>query len=255
MALEIRTLPCLSDNYVYLLHDAASGETAVIDVPDAAAVEAGLKAEGWTLNQILLTHHHYDHIDGVAALNAANKLAIIGHDADAKRLPKLSSALNEGDQVSIGQEAGEVIEVSGHTIGHIAYHFPASKALFSGDSLMVMGCGRLFEGSAEQMWASLSKLMALPPETRIYSGHEYTAANAKFALSIEPENKALIERVKQISEARARGEDTMGSTLAQEMATNPFLRAGLPQVKALVGMEGAPDAAVFAEIRERKDNF
>ncbi len=255
MPIEILTIPCLSDNYAYAIQDSETGEVAVVDAPEAAPILRALSFKGWGLNQILLTHHHSDHIDGLDLLHQAVAAPIVGARADANRLPALELAVGEGDAFALGTQPVHIYDVSGHTKGHVAYYFPDGNAVFTGDSLMVMGCGRLFEGSAELMWDSLSKLMELPPETRIYSGHEYTASNAKFALSIEPENKALIDRARQISEARARGDDTMGPTLALEMATNPFLRAALPEVKAGLGMQGASDVDVFAEIRRRKDNF
>ncbi len=255
MTLEILTIPCLSDNYAYAINDSDSGETAVIDVPDAAPILRAISFKGWGLYQIQLTHHHDDHIAGVELLHQAIEAPIIGARADMDRLPPLELAVSEGDTFALGTEPVHVYDVSGHTKGHVAYYYPGAEALFTGDSLMVMGCGRLFEGDAQMMWASLSKLMELPAQTRIYSGHEYTAANAKFAMSIEPENRALIERTRQISELRARGEPTMGATLELELATNPFLRAARPEVKSALGMEGAPDWQVFAEIRRRKDNF
>jgi len=255
MPIEILTIPCLDDNYAYAVQDTASGDVAIIDAPEAAPILRAVSFKGWSLNQILLTHHHGDHIDGLDILHQAVEAPIIGAKADAHRLPALALGVEEGDAFSLGFQAVNVYDVSGHTKGHVAYHFPDGNALFSGDSLMVMGCGRLFEGDAQMMWATLSKLMELPPETRIYSGHEYTASNVKFALSIEPENQDLIERARQVSEARTKGDDTMGPTLALEMATNPFLRAHLPEMKAAVGLEGASDVEVFAEIRKRKDNF
>lgn len=255
MALTIRTIPCLSDNYVYLLHDPTSGATGVVDVPDGEVVKTALATEGWTLDQIFLTHHHWDHIDGVPTLDPKGETPIMGAASDAKRLPTLSAGVTEGDKLEFAGEPVEIFDVPGHTIGHIAYYFPRSKALFSGDSLMVMGCGRLFEGTPAQMWDSLAKLMALPDDTLVFSGHEYTASNAKFALSVDPDNKALVERMTQISEIRARGGNTMEATLALEKATNPFLRASHPEMKAQFNMDNAPDAEVFAELRKRKDNF
>jgi hydroxyacylglutathione hydrolase len=255
MPLDIITIPCLNDNYAYAVQDTASGEVAIIDAPDAAPILRAVSFKGWGLNQIYLTHHHPDHIQGLEILRQAVEAPVVGAKADMHRLPELALGVEEGDSFTLGHQAVQVYDVSGHTIGHVAFYFPESDAIFTGDSLMVMGCGRVFEGDPQMMWNSLSKMMDLPPETRIYSGHEYTAANAKFALSIEPENKALIERVDQISMARARGDDTMGSTLALEMQTNPFLRAHLPEMKAALGMEGAEDWQVFGEIRKRKDNF
>lgn len=255
MPLDLVTIPCLSDNYAFLIHDPASGATAVVDVPDAAPILAALRQRGWTLSQILLTHHHADHIQGVAELRAATGAKVAGNAADAHRLPPLDTALTEGQTLQVGTESGTVIDVSGHTLGHIAFHFPASALVFTADSLMACGCGRLFEGSGPQMWASLSKLARLPPETLVCSGHEYTASNARFALSLEPDNQALISRVAAIADARQNGQPTVPSRLSEELATNPFLRANSPQMKARLGLVEASDAAVFTEIRARKDRF
>ncbi len=255
MPLELVTLPCLTDNYTYLLHDAASGATAVVDVPDAAPVLAELARRDWRLTDILLTHHHDDHIAGVAALRAATHAKVWGSEADRHRLPRLDWSLWAGDRVSVGAEEGVVIDVPGHTVGHIAYHFPLSGLAFTGDSLMAGGCGRLFEGTPQQMWASLQKLAALPPETLICSGHEYTASNLRFAASIEPANPALAARTLRVGIARGEGRPTVPSRLSGELATNPFLRAALPEVKAAMSMPDAPDAEVFAAIRARKDRF
>ena len=255
MTLQIITVPCLADNYAYLLHDEATGQTALVDAPEVAPIQVALEAQGWGLNTILITHHHDDHIQGVDALRQTYGCQVIGAAADAHRLPPLDAQVREGDTVSVGDSSGSVIEVSGHTVGHIAFHFPSAGAVFTADSLMALGCGRLFEGSADVMWSSLSKLMALPPETQIYSGHEYTAANAKFALSIEPDNTALVARAADIEAARAANTPTVPTSLQLELDTNPFLRAGQLLVKRAVAMEDASDAAVFAEVRKRKDNF
>lgn len=255
MALELVTIPCLADNFAFLLHDAGSGETALIDAPEAAPILAALNARGWSLRQILITHHHADHIQAVDAIRAATGAKVLGADADRHRLPALDRALAGGDRVQIGPEDGVVIDVPGHTLGHIAFHFPASRMVFTADSLMAAGCGRLFEGTAEQMWQSLQKLAALPPETLIGSGHDYLDGNLRFAAGLEPDNPALILRIEGLERLRREGRPPMPSTLAEELATNPFLRAHLPGVKAAVGMPDAPDAAVFAEIRARKDRF
>ena len=255
MALDLVTIPCLTDNYAYLLHDPASGDTALVDAPEAAPVLNALAARGWKLGQIFITHHHSDHIDGVAEIVAATGAAVLGARADAHRLPPLDRALAEGDRVTVGGESGLVLDVFGHTIGHIAFHFAGPGLAFTADSLMAGGCGRLFEGTPEVMWASLAKLTALPGETLICSGHEYTAANLRFAATIEPENPALIARIARVTQARAAGRATVPSRLSDEMATNPFLRAGLAQVKAAVGMADATDGAVFAELRARKNRF
>jgi hydroxyacylglutathione hydrolase len=252
---EIVTVPCLQDNYAYLLHDPATGRTALIDAPEAAPIAAVLAARGWTLSDILITHHHGDHVDGVAALRAATGAQVWGAAADAHRLPPLDHALAEGDTVEIGALRGHVIDVSGHTVGHIAYHFPEADAVFTADSLMALGCGRLFEGTADQMWASLCKLAALPPQTLVCSGHEYTAANARFALTIEPGNPALRSRGEAVAAARAEGRPTVPSSLTEELATNPFLRAADPGIAAHLDMAGADPAAVFARIRSLKDGF
>ncbi len=253
MPLEIVTIPCLSDNYAFLAHDAATGATAVVDVPEIGPVRAALAERGWSLTDILITHHHDDHITGVDALRAETGARVVGASADAHRLPALDVAVADGDTVAIGGEEGSVLDVSGHTIGHIAYSFPG--VVFTADSLMALGCGRLFEGDAPTMWASLSKLAALPPETVVCSGHEYTTANGAFALTVDPDNAALKARVDAVAEARAAGQPTVPSVLSEELATNPFLRAVAPEVKACLGLADASDAEVFAEIRKRKDNF
>ena len=255
MPLEIVTVPCRTDNYAFLLHDAESGATALVDAPEVAPIRAALDARNWRLSEIWITHHHGDHVEGVEELRAAYGATVTGGAADARRLPPLNRAVSEGDTFPFAGEEVAVLDVSGHTVGHIAFHVRAAGAVFTADSLMALGCGRLFEGTAEQMWASLSNLAALPPDTLVCSGHEYTAANGAFALTIEPDNSDLISRVRSVSEARARGEATVPSRLSDELATNPFLRAGLPAVKAAIGMAGAEDAAVFAEIRRRKDAF
>lgn len=252
---EIVTVPCLKDNYAFLLHDPATGAVAVIDVPEAPPIEAALAARGWRLSDILITHHHWDHVDGVDALRAATGAQVWGAGADAHRLPALDHALAEGDRVAIGGLTGHVIDVPGHTIGHIAYHVPQAGAVFTADSLMAMGCGRLFEGTAAQMWSSLSKLAALPPETLVCSGHEYTAGNARFARTIDPGNSALISRAEAIDAARAAQMPTVPSTLAEELATNPFLRAADPAIARHLDMAGADPETVFARIRSLKDAF
>ncbi len=255
MPLEIVTIPCLSDNYAFLAHDSESGDTAVIDVPEAKPILAALKQRGWRPTHVLLTHHHWDHVDGLAELLENFPATVIGAAADAHRLPALDLKVSDGDKFQIGGEPVEVLDVSGHTVGHIAFHMPQSRAVFTADSLMALGCGRLFEGSAPQMWRSLSKLAALPDETLVCSGHEYTQANANFAKTIEPQNLELQKRITDIAEARAAGKPTVPSILALEKATNPFLRAVEPGIQANLGMAGADPAAVFAEIRARKDSF
>ena len=255
MTLEIVTIPCLADNYAFLLRDQATGKVALVDAPESYPIQKALQDKGWKLDIVLLTHHHYDHVDGLPELVEEYNPQVIGAKADASRLPPLDLALDEGDTFTVGESEGHIIDVSGHTIGHIAFHFPSANAVFTADSLMALGCGRLFEGTPEMMWASLSKLAALPTETIVYSGHEYTASNAKFALTVEPENTALQARVADITAKRAAGIPTVPSTLAEERATNPFLRAHLPEMKLAVGMEGASDEEVFTAIRKQKDDF
>jgi hydroxyacylglutathione hydrolase len=255
MALELVTIPCLADNYAYLVHDAESGQTAVVDVPEAAPVLAALAERGWTLSDILITHHHWDHIDGVAAVRAATGAMVLGAAADAHRLPPLDLALTEDTSFSIGREFARVIDVPGHTLGHIAFHFPQSGLAFTADSLMAAGCGRLSEGTPAQMWASLTKLAALPANTLICSGHEYTTANLRFAATLEPGNPKLISRIAEVAAHRVQGRPSVPVPLSTELETNPFLRAHLPALKTAVGLPDADDVTVFAEIRARKDKF
>jgi hydroxyacylglutathione hydrolase len=255
MPLQIVTVPCLSDNYAYLLRDETTGQVGLVDAPEAAPIAAALEERGWSLDLILITHHHGDHIDGVAALRAQFGAAVAGAAADRRRLPALDIALAGGDTVTLGDSVAEVMEVPGHTVGHIAYFFREAGALFSADSLMVMGCGRLFEGTPDQMWASLTAMAALPDETLVYSGHEYAASNVRFALSVDGGNPVLKDRAAAIAAALERGEPTVPARLDVERATNPFLRSGVAEFKTALGLESLPDAQVFAEIRRRKDAF
>lgn len=252
---EIVTVPCLSDNYAYLVRDRESGKVALVDAPEAGPIAAELESRRWALDQIWITHHHGDHTDGVEALRKRDGATVVGHVKDRARLPKLDREVSEGDTVTLGDTAAQVIDVSGHTVGHIAFVLDADRAAFTADSLMALGCGRVFEGTHAMMWASLSKFLAMPDDMRIYSGHNYGQANGRFALSIEPENKALLERIDRIKAADAKGEPIVPVTLAEEKATNPFLRATQASVKSAVGLEDADDAAVFAEVRRRKDAF
>lgn len=253
MPLEIVTVPCLKDNYAYLVHNGKTGQTALIDAPEAGPIRQALDTRGWKLSDILITHHHWDHIDGVAALRDGAR--VIGAAADAHRLPPLDLGVVAGQRFTTCDSDVEVMDVSGHTVGHVAYYVPSNEAVFTADSLMALGCGRLSEGTPAQMWDSLQRLAALPPDTLVCSGHEYTAANARFAVTIEPGNPALQARIHAITSARKAGLPTVPSILELELQTNPFLRAGLPEVKAAIGMPDATDVAVFAEIRARKDRF
>ncbi len=255
MPLEILTIPCLQDNYAFLAHDPETGTTALVDIPEAAPILAALEDKGWSLDLILITHHHWDHVEGLDGVLAKHPAKVVGNAADKDRLPKLDVALSDGDRLSIGNETGVMFDVSGHTIGHVAFHFPAAKAVFTADSLMALGCGRVFEGTMPQMWESLSKFTTLPGDTVVYSGHEYTASNAKFALSVDPDNLALQKRAEQIDAARKTGTPTVPSILSDELATNPFLRAHTAELAAALGMQGTDPKEVFTETRTRKDNF
>ncbi len=255
MTLELLTIPCLADNYAFLLHDSRTGRTLLADAPESHPVVAALDARGWQLTDVLITHHHPDHVDGLGELVRAFRPRVIGAEADRHRLPPLDRAVKDGQSFDWAGHAVRALDVSGHTLGHLAYHLPDARAAFTGDSLMALGCGRLFEGTPAMMWESLNRLAALPDETRICSGHEYAAANAAFAITIEPDNADLAARMAEIAERRAAGKATVPSPLGLEKATNPFLRAHLPRIKAGLGMAGAPDVDVFAEIRRRKDNF
>lgn len=255
MPLEIVTVPCRTDNYAYLLRDTASGKVALVDAPEAAPIRAALAERDWPLDLILITHHHDDHVAGVDELRRAFRPEVVGAAADRRRLPPLDREVAEGDTIAVGDSVGTVMEVPGHTVGHIAFHFPDGPALFSADSLMVMGCGRLFEGSAEQMWDSLTRMAALPGETLVYSGHEYAAGNATFASALDPGHAPTRERAEAITAARGRGEPTVPAPLGTERLTNPFLRATDPDLKAALGMPSSSDAQVFAAMRRRKDSF
>jgi len=256
MSFEVVTVPCRSDNYAYLLRDEGTGQVALVDAPEEGPIVEALEARGWGLDQIWITHHHADHTDAVPALKERYGAQVIGHVKDLGRLPPLDRELSEGEKVTLGETVARVVDVSGHTIGHIAFVIDEPEPVaFTADSLMALGCGRVFEGTHAQMWESLSKLAGLPDETLVYSGHNYGQANGRFALSIEPDNADLTDRIARIEKADEAGEPIVPATLGEERATNPFLRAGVPSVKEAVGLSGADDAAVFAEIRRRKDAF
>lgn len=253
--LTIEILPIFSDNYVYLLRDAARGVTGVVDPGDAAPVLARLDETGWKLDWILSTHHHQDHTAGNVELKRRTGCQIAGPAAERDAIPGIDLELREGDLFELGDASAAVLETPGHTRGHISYWFEDDSALFCADTLFALGCGRVFEGTPPQMWASLSKLAALPGATRIYCGHEYTLSNARFALTVDPDNAALQRRAAEIEQLRAAGRPTIPSTLAVELETNPFLRAGDARIRRGLGLADAPDAEVFAEIRRRKDRF
>ena len=253
--LEIVTVKALNDNYDYLVHDADTGRTAVVDVADAAPVLETLNARGWSLDEIWLTHHHWDHTDGVEQLRAATGAKVTGAHADAHRLPALDRAVATSETFDFAGHEIRILPADGHTVGHIAFYILSAGALFSGDSLMVMGCGRLFEGTPAQMWETISRFADLPDETLIYSGHEYTGSNIRFALSIDPDNGALHDRAKSVEATLAQGGQTVPAPLALERRTNPFLRANDTGLKRALGMEQSSDLEAFTEIRARKDCF
>jgi hydroxyacylglutathione hydrolase len=255
MPAETMLFRCLNDNYGVLIHDTASGATAAIDAPEAAPIEAALKASGWTLSDILVTHHHGDHTGGIAELKKKYRCRVVAPLAELAKISLVDETVREGDKVNVGALAANVIETPGHTAGHITYWFHGDKIAFAGDTLFSIGCGRVIEGTPEMMWASLKKLRDLPGETRVYCGHEYTLANIKFAQTIEPNNKALAARAAQAAKQIAAGQPTIPTTLDEEKAANPFLRADVPAVAAAVGLSGKPAAEVFAEIRARKNKF
>ncbi len=253
--IEVRQIPVLRDNYIYLARDPATGVCAAIDPAVAGPVLDTLAKLDWRLTHILNTHHHHDHVGGNIELKRATGCTIVGNAADAARIPGIDVRVADGDTFALGKRAAKVIAVSGHTIGHIAYWFADDAVLFCGDTLFALGCGRLFEGTPAQMWHSLSRLRALPPETRVYCAHEYTEANAAFALSIDPSNPALVERAASIRARRRRGEPTVPSTLDEERRTNPFLRADEAALAKAAGLTGQDPVSIFADIRKRKDHF
>lgn len=255
MPLDITLLPALKDNYIYLVRETTTGTVAVVDPAEAGPVRAALDQRGWGLDLILNTHHHADHIGGNADLKAYYGATVVGPAAETARIPDMDRTVAEGDTVTVGEETARVIATPGHTTGHVAFAFEAAQALFCGDTLFSLGCGRMFEGTAEEMWASMEKLRALPDGMRIYCGHEYTQANARFARSIDPDNPDLAARADDVAAARAAGEPTLPAELGAEKRTNPFLRADDPALAAAVGKADADPAAVFGEIRRRKDSF
>ncbi|MCW5693043.1 MAG: hydroxyacylglutathione hydrolase [Pseudolabrys sp.] len=255
MTADIRLFRCLSDNYGVLLHDPDTGATAAIDAPEAPPIETALRATGWNLTDILVTHHHADHTGGIMELKNKHKCRVVAPAAEAAKIPGVDETVKEGDKTKVGSLTGNVIETPGHTLGHIAYWFHADKLAFVGDTLFSIGCGRVIEGTMDQMWSSLKKLRDLPDDTRIYVGHEYTLANIKFALTIEPNNAALKSRAAEAEKQIAGGHFTIPVTIGAEKKENPFIRADIAEVAAGIGMSGKPANEVFAEIRMRKNKF
>jgi hydroxyacylglutathione hydrolase len=251
--LEIHQFPCRSDNFGVLIRDADAGVVASIDAPDAKAVAAALAAKGWRLTHILTTHHHGDHTEGNLALKAETHCSIVGPRGEAAKVPGIDRQVGQGDTFKFGTHEVRVLDTPGHTAGHISYCIPSVSVAFVGDTLFAIGCGRIIEGNAQMMWDSLRKLMALPKDTAVYCGHEYTQANARFALTIEPENAALQARAKEVDQLRAAGKATLPTTIGLELDTNPFLRPHVAAIQQRLGMTGKPEWQIFGEIRERKN--
>jgi hydroxyacylglutathione hydrolase len=253
--LTILTLPVLNDNYIYLLHDPISDETAAIDPAVAQPVLDILEQKGWRLTTILNTHHHSDHVGGNLELKQKTGCTVIAALSDQHRIPGFHRGVVDGDVITLGKHTAKVISTPGHTSGHVVYHFADDNTLFCGDTLFVMGCGRLFEGTAEQMWHSLQKLKALPASTQIYCAHEYTQANGRFALTVEPDNRQLRQRMEVIDQLRANHLPTVPSTIEQELATNPFFREDSLALQETIKMVGKKPVEIFAEVRRLKDCF
>jgi len=253
--LEIIQIPVLTDNYIYVVHEPVSGETAAVDPALALPVLEVLDKKGWQLNYILNTHHHSDHVGGNLQLKQHTGCKIIGAAADRHRIPGIDIEVKENDTITLGQHPARVLATPGHTSGHVVYYFADDNSLFCGDTLFVMGCGRLFEGSPEQMWQSLQKIKNLPQETRIYCTHEYTQNNGRFALTLEPDNQALQKKMSQVNQLRENRLATVPSTVAEELATNPFLREDSASLQKAIGMVGKTPVQVFAQIRQLKDRF
>uniref|UniRef100_A0A7S1ZII0 hydroxyacylglutathione hydrolase n=1 Tax=Trieres chinensis TaxID=1514140 RepID=A0A7S1ZII0_TRICV len=258
-SVTVAQIPCLDDNYGYLIHDEATGATAAVDTPDAEAYRAELQKRGWTLTHVLNTHHHLDHTGGNVELKTDGKgeTRVIGPESERDRIPGIDVGVGQGDSVAVGSAEATVIDVGGHTSGHIAYYFPKEKKVFVGDALFALGCGRMFEGTPEQFWDSLKRLRELPDDTTVYCAHEYTMSNAKFAVSVEPGNAELMSRFEDIKAKRANGEPTVPSNLGEEKRTNPFLRGDLSaEIRKNVGAgDGDAGHDVFAKVRKAKDTF
>lgn len=253
--LQVHQFPCLEDNYGYLVHDPDKDFTATIDTPEVEAIERALAETGWTLTHIMNTHHHFDHAGGNLELKEKTAAVVVGPRMDRHRIPGIDVQVGDDDRYFFGGHEVTVYETPGHTTGHVVYYFADSGILFVGDTLFALGCGRLFEGTPEQMWESLQKLLELPDDTQVYCAHEYTQANAKFALSVEPQNQQLTERAAEIDRLRADNQPTVPTTIGLERATNPFMRPTSKDLRETIGLLDASDVDVFAETRQRKDNF
>jgi hydroxyacylglutathione hydrolase len=255
MPAETHLFVCLKDNYGVLLHDPSTGATAAIDAPEAAPIEAALAERGWRLTDILVTHHHADHTGGIAALKKKHLCRVVAPRKEASKIQNIDVTVREGDVVQVGSMVGRILETPGHTAGHISYWFKQDKLAFVGDTLFSVGCGRILEGTPEMMWQSLLKIRNLPADTQLYCGHEYTAANVHFALTVEPKNSALRARAEEVVRLIEKKRPTIPTTIQQEKSYNPFLRADLHSVAGAINMEGANPESVFATIRARKDKF
>ncbi len=264
--LEIRQFPCRTDNYGILIHDSSTGVTAAIDTPDEEAVREELREAGWELTHIFTTHHHFDHVQGHHGLKRETNCTIYGPANEARDIPGIDIAIEEGERLTFGSIEVQVLQTPGHTPGHVTYFIPdavqtdaaggRSGVAFVGDTLFSVGCGRVMEGRYAEMWHSLEKIMALPADTLLYCGHEYTQANIKFALTVDPDNAALLERKREVDALRREGEPTLPVTLAKELETNPFLRPGSPAIRHSLGLcPDVPEAKVFEDLRRRKDRF
>lgn len=255
MALEIEQFMCHSDNFGILARNPDSGEAFLVDAPQEAPILAAIERTGWRPATLLITHHHADHVEANLALKEKFGLTIIGPEAEKAKIPGIDLTVRGGDAIKVAGLSVRVIDTPGHTLGHVSYHFQKDHVVFAADTLFALGCGRLLEGTPAQMVSSLSKLAALPPETQVYCGHEYTQSNARFALTVDPGNAELKARAEEIDRLRADGKPTLPTTIGRELATNPFLRWGDPAIRQTLGMADADDVAVFAEIRKRKDDF
>jgi hydroxyacylglutathione hydrolase len=253
--LQVEPVPCLRDNYAWLVYDRGEGICAAVDPSEAEPVGRALAARDLRLTHILNTHHHMDHVGGNLELKAQSGAQIIGPGKDRARIPGIDIGLVERETYALGSHVAKIFEIPAHTRGHIAFWFENDAMVFTGDTLFAMGCGRLFEGDPPTMWQSLSKLMALPDNTKVYCGHEYTEANGRFALTVEPGNADLTTRMAEVRSIRAKGRPTLPSTIGLEKKTNPFLRTRSAELRRTLGLEAANDVEVFAETRRRKDNF
>jgi len=254
-SLLIEQFTCRQDNFGVVLHDPLTEETASIDAPDGARVADRLGEDGWKLTHLLITHHHPDHVEGIPALVEAYAPEVIGPEAEASKIMGLTRTVSDGDTFDFAGRSVHVITTPGHTSGHICFYIPDEGLLFAGDTLFALGCGRLFEGSPADMHGSLTRLAELPDDTRVYCGHEYTQSNARFAISVDPDNETLAKRMKEISDLRSKRLPTLPTTIDFEKRTNPFMRTGDPAIRKQLGMETASDLEVFTELRRRKDSF